>query len=332
MKNNSIEETSGSTLYQQIVSHLEQGIAKQKFKKGDKLPSINKLCLAFSVSRDSVLLAYQILKKRGIVYSILGKGYYVKSQFLTHQERYFLLFDELNAFKEDLYNSFLESTKHRAQVEIFFHHFNLKMFQKLIDDARGNYTHYIIMPSNLVGVSSFIKTLPAHEVYILDQTNPTLYEFSAIYQDFEKNMFEALNEGKYLLEKYQSMILIYPGLKEPEGMVKGFLKFVNQFGYQYEVLSTFDEMIDLNGKVFVLPNDRDLVKVVEQGKRQQLVLGKDYGVISYNDTPLKKIVENGITTISTDFFKMGKTLATITLDNIKGQFENEAKLIIRRSL
>ncbi|MFY8188133.1 MAG: GntR family transcriptional regulator [Flavobacterium sp.] len=332
MKDQMLYENNGSTLYQQIISYIEEGIAQQKFKRGDKLPSINKLCLAFSVSRDSVLLAYQILKKRGIVYSVLGKGYFVKSEFLSHQERYFLLFDELNAFKEDLYNSFLESINHRAQVEIFFHHFNLKMFQKLIDEARGNYTHYIIMPSNLVGVATFIKTLPKSDVYILDQTNQSLSEFSAIYQDFEKNMFDALCEGKHLLDKYQKLILIYPGFKEPEGMVTGFLKFVNEFNFENEILTTFEQTSISKGDVFVIPNDRDLVRVVEQGTKQQLVLGTDYGVISYNDTPLKKIVENGITTISTDFYMMGKTLAMITLNNESGQFENEARLIIRNSL
>ena len=35
-------------------------------------------------------------------------------------------------------------------------------------------------------------------------------------------------------------------------------------------------------------------------------VGKDVGVISYNETPLKKIILNGITTVSTDFMMMGK--------------------------
>jgi len=37
--------------------------------------------------------------------------------------------------------------------------------------------------------------------------------------------------------------------------------------------------------------------------------GIDTGVISYNDTPMKKYVKNGITVISTDFEMMGKTAA-----------------------
>jgi len=74
------------------------------------------------------------------------------------------------------------------------------------------------------------------------------------------------------------------------------------------------------------------VQVIEQAKRQQLVLGTDFGIISYNDIPLKKVVENGITTISTDFKAMGKTLAAMVLNSQKEQIENPSELIIRNSL
>lgn len=40
------------------------------------------------------------------------------------------------------------------------------------------------------------------------------------------------------------------------------------------------------GEVYIIPNDRDLVRVIEKGKRQDLKLGVDFGIISYNETPL----------------------------------------------
>jgi DNA-binding LacI/PurR family transcriptional regulator len=72
--------------------------------------------------------------------------------------------------------------------------------------------------------------------------------------------------------------------------------------------------------------------VIEKAKFQHLQLGYDYGIISYNETPLKKLVENGITTISTDFQAMGKTLAESILKNKKIQIENPSQLILRNSL
>ena len=86
------------------------------------------------------------------------------------------------------------------------------------------------------------------------------------------------------------------------------------------------------GEVYVIPSDRDLVQVIEKAKLQELKLGDDYGIVSYNETPLKKIVENGITTISTDFEAMGKILAQMILKGKKEKIENKSALINRNSL
>ena len=166
-----MDNNKGIPKYKQIIFLIEKTIEEGLVKKDEKLPSINKLCLEFSLSRDTVLQAYEDLKKRGIIYAILGKGYYVKSTEINIKHRIFLLFDELNSFKEDLYNSFLIHVGKGVQVDIYFHHFNSKVFQKLIDDNNGNYTKYIIMPTNLAGATIAIKTLQVNEVYILDQTN-----------------------------------------------------------------------------------------------------------------------------------------------------------------
>jgi DNA-binding LacI/PurR family transcriptional regulator len=115
-------------------------------------------------------------------------------------------------------------------------------------------------------------------------------------------------------------------------MKEGFLKFANDFNFDNEVIIEFKNRTIHKGEVFIIPNDRDLVSVIEQSKKQQLELGKDYGIISYNETPLKKVVENGITTISTDFEAMGKKVAQMILGGEKGKIENKCSLIIRNSL
>lgn len=332
MKLITIDSNSNQPKYKQIVFSIELAIAENRLSKNDKLPSVNKVSLEFSISRDTVLLAYDELKKRGIIYAILGKGYYVKSVEFSFEERYFLLFDELNVFKEDLYNSFLNTINGRAQVDIFFHHFNVEMFKKLVNESHGNYSKYIIMPTNLNDVASVIKTLPKNDVFILDQTNSELKDFPSVHQNFVKDIYEALVFGKDKLKNYEKLILIFPGFKEPLGMVEGFEKFCKEFAFSYQVVTSFDSKIIKKGEVYVIPNDRHLVEVVEQSKIQHIKLGVDFGIISYNDTPLKKVVENGITTISTDFIAMGKLLAEMVLSNEKKNIENSSQLILRSSL
>jgi DNA-binding transcriptional regulator YhcF (GntR family) len=332
MKIISIHPQSAVPKYKQIVLSVEMAIAENRLKRNDKLPSVNKVSLEFSISRDTVLLAYDELKKRGILYAILGKGYYVKSVEFSFEQRIFLLFDELNSFKEDIYTAFLETMENKAQIDIFFHHFNGEMFKKLINESNGNYSKYIIMPTNLVGAASVIKTLPKQDVYILDQTNTDLEEYPAVYQNFVTDMYTALVKAKTLLDQYQKMILIFPGFREPLGMKIGFENFCTDFSFPFEVLAEFENRSIEKGEVYVIPDDRDLVNVIEKSKVQKLQLGIDFGIISYNETPLKKVVGNGITTISTDFKQMGIILANMILENKKEQIENQNTLIIRNSL
>lgn len=55
--------------------------------------------------------------------------------------------------------------------------------------------------------------------------------------------------------------------------------------------------------------------------KKDLRIGEDVGVISYNETPLKKFILNGITTISTDFEKMGKMAAELIKNKNKQHVE-----------
>ncbi|MNX21649.1 putative HTH-type transcriptional regulator YydK [compost metagenome] len=328
----SIQSNLGLPKYKQIILSIEKAIEEGKLVKGDRLPSVNKVCLAFSLSRDTVLLGYDELKKRGIIYAIPGKGYYVKSVEIAIKQKIFLLFDELNIFKEDIYNSFLKNIGKNVQVDIFFHHFNSQVFQKLINDSNGNYTKYIIMPTNLTDIVNLIKTLPVNDVIILDQTNPDLRLYPAIYQNHEKDIFEGLLKAKSRLGKYKKLILIFPGFREPLGMKLGFEAFCAEYHFDSEIITEFTDCEITLGDLYIIPNDRDLVAVIENARNQNLKLGSDFGIISYNETPLKKVVANGISTISTHFEMMGKILAEMVIKGNNVQIENKSSLIMRNSL
>ena len=213
MKIIDVKNNQGIPKYKQIINSIEKMIGNGQLKMDQKLPSINKVCIEFSLSRDTVLLAYDNLKKRGIIYAILGKGYYIKSTEIKFKERIFLLFDELNSFKEDLYNSFLEHLGKEVEVDIYFHNFNIKVFEKLINDSNNNYTKYIIMPTNLVGAATIIKTLPVKNTYILDQTNKDLMTFPGVYQNHLSDIYNCLVKCQSRLIKYKKIILLFSEFK-----------------------------------------------------------------------------------------------------------------------
>lgn len=327
-----LQKKSGIPKYKQIVASIEDAIANGILKKGDILPSLNKIKNEHFLSRDTVLTAFNELKSRGIIYSVVGKGYYVSTVNINVQQKIFLLFDELNSFKEDLYNSFLQNLGDHIQVDIFFHHFNKKVFSKLINDNIGDYSSYVIMPANLQDSEEIIKNLPAEKVYILDQIHDNLKEYSAIYQNFEKDIFEGLSSILMKIVNYKKVILLFSEEKQPLGILKGFQLFCSQFNINSEVVKSIENRTPEEGEVYIVLDDKNLIRIIKKVKEKELILAKDIGVISVNDTMLKEIVEGGITTISTDFNLMGIRLSEMILNNEQVKVENPSRLILRKSI
>ncbi|MDX6746932.1 GntR family transcriptional regulator [Polaribacter sp. PL03] len=318
--------------YKQIVTSIEKAITDGLLKKGDKLPSLNTIKDKNSLSRDTVLTAFNELKNRGIINSVVGKGYYVYSEDVDVAKKIFLLFDELNSFKEDLYNSFLENLGDDNQVDIFFHHFNNEVFSKLIHDNLGNYSHYVIMPANLIGTKDVVQNLPKDKVYILDQVPEELSEYPAIYQNFEIDIYNGLLDGIKELKNYNKLILLFSDEKQPKGILKGFKKFCIENNIKNEIITSLNDRIPEKGEVYFVLDDKNLIRIIKKIKQENLVLAKEIGLISFNDTILKEVVADGITTISTNFNLMGKKLAHMILNNEDLRMANISNFIKRKSL
>lgn len=327
-----IDETAGVPKYRQIISSVYKAIEQGNLKKGDKIPSLNEICQSFDLSRDTVMVALNELKSRGIVISVPGKGYYIGSTDLEYEKRIFVLFDELNVFKEDLYNAFTNHLDNKTSVDIYFHHFNFNQFEKLVTEAAGKYSAYVIMPATFENTIQVIRHLPNDKVYILDREKADLKDYPVIYQDFEQDVVDALTDGKDLLKKYDKLVMHFPGGKEPEGRVDGFKRFCEGNKIEYEVIYSLSNRKVKKGEAYFVMSDRNLVRMVKKAADENLILGEDLGLVSFNDTVLKEVVAGGITTISTDFVQMGKTLANMVSDRSKMQLNNPSALIRRKSL
>lgn len=332
MKYIQIDDSLGVPKYRQIINSIYAAISSGTLKLGDKIPSLNQLCVDFDLSRDTVMVAFNELKAKGIVNSIPGKGYYINSIEINTDQKIFVLFDELNVFKEDLYTSFLNNLDEKSVVDIYFHHFNYKMFKELILGSAGKYTAYVIMPATFDDTADIIAKLPKEKVYILDRKKDDLVDYPVIYQDFEKDVYDGLKEGIELLKKYNKLVMVYSGGKEPEGRMLGFQRFCQEHGFKSEIIRNVLNKEMKNGEAYFIPSDRNLVHLVKKAAEKGLELGKDVGIVSFNDTVLKEVVAGGITTISTDFQLMGKHLARMIQDRSSEKIRNHSSLIKRKSL
>jgi DNA-binding LacI/PurR family transcriptional regulator len=66
----------------------------------------------------------------------------------------------------------------------------------------------------------------------------------------------------------------------------------------------------------------DLIIILDQILAQKLQIGVDIGLISYNETPIKRLIGQGISTISTDFKQLGISAAELVMSGDKVQIEN----------
>ena len=327
-----IDESAGIPKYRQIINSIFAAIEQGILKKGDKLASINQLCSAFSLSRDTVMQAFNELRSGGTVISVPGKGYYIDRTELKFGKQIFLLFDELNVFKEDLYTSFLKHLDDRTTVDIYFHHFNYQVYKELIKGAVGKYNAYILMPATFNNSIDIVRQLPSDKVFVLDRLKTDLADYPVIYQDFEQDVYEGMMAGKKLFCKYSKLIMVFPGGKEPAERVIGFNRFCWECGLESEIIRSVEKRMVQKGEAYLVVSDRNLVRIVKIVASMNLILGQDVGLVSFNDTMLKEVVAGGITTISTDFVEMGKGLSEMVLTHEKSKIRNPSKIIIRKSL
>ena len=82
-------------------------------------------------------------------------------------------------------------------------------------------------------------------------------------------------------------------------------------------------------KIFLMEDDR--VTLLEKIKNTKLNVGKDVGIISYNETPRKQFILDGVTTISADFKKLGAMAIEMILNDKRNHMPVPFKLTLRRS-
>jgi DNA-binding LacI/PurR family transcriptional regulator len=85
-------------------------------------------------------------------------------------------------------------------------------------------------------------------------------------------------------------------------------------------------------EAFVLISDDDLYRFIKISKSRCWKLGKDVGLVAYNDNPVKELLEDGITTISTNHDAIGRFAAQMILTNDFMRIKSPFEFIRRNSL
>ncbi len=332
-----VDEFSATPKYLQLINSILSAIEAGKIKKEDLMPSINELSFELEISRDTAEKGYRHLKQIGVLGSVPGKGYYIANAEFHQKLKIVLFFNKLSAHKKIIYDAFVQAIGENVAIDFYIYNNDFALFKKLLQNKQGDYTHYVIIPHFIEGgedAHEVINTIPKEKLVLLDKKVPGVEgEFTAVYENFEKDIYNALEEAKSCLEKYQTLKIIFPYKSYyPIEIVKGFKRFCQEYAFNYKVVNDISlEEIEA-GDAYINLMEPDLVTLIERIISLNLKVGQQVGVISYNETPLKKIILNGITTVSTDFHKMGEMAAQLILGSARRHVEVPFYLTQRNSL
>lgn len=327
-----IDTSLTTPVYKQIVYSISRNIDKGILNKDDMLPSVNQIASEFSLARGSVFNAYNDLRSSGIIDSIPGKGYFVLSTETRQKKKIFLLFSTFTPYKETLYNALLSHLPESCSLDIYFHHHSIRMFEALIREQAAYYNTFIIMPEVNENTTAILSKLDHKHTFLLDVGWKEYKDiYPGVYQNFEKDIYSILQDSERLVRKYKRLFLVFPEGSRTMDIVSGFQQFARRKIIPTEVRETVWPNEIRKGDAFIVLDDNHLVDILQASRGKNWQVGKDIGILSYNETNLKSVVGNGITTITTDFAGMGKAMAAMIAGGKREVIENPFILIDRKS-
>ncbi len=330
-----INEEDKVTKVQQIANQMIQDIEKGILKRNAQVASINEFSRAHHVARETVEKAYKILRKDGYLVSVPGKGNFVEKG-PGSMVKILMILNKMSPYKKEVYEAFIEELGDRAQVHLEIHHYNPKIFRDIIHDNQGKYHYYVIMPHFYSGTDEneyldVLKSISPNELVILDKEINLKGAFISVFQDFEMDIFEAMDKNAGLFAKYKSISVIFPeNNHHPFEITSGVKKFCDHFEKDFDVLSDINQVEISKGKCFITLTEIDLATLIKKLRATNFIQGIDVGIVSFNETVFKELLE--ITVVSTDFSAMGKRAAKMIIDKKFKQVRNSFNFIKRASL
>lgn len=310
-------------IYKQLVEQFEESIRSGKLKPGEQVPSMNHFSMQMGISKETVKKAYGILSEKGLLVPKQGKGFYVAESYLDSKPKVLVLFDKLSIYKEVLYNSLAEELGEHADLTILTHNQNIELFTYYLDTYLDKFDYYVISPHFPLDKASqqaavkLISRVPNRKLIMVDHWMQNYQgNYGAVYQDFENDVYEGLKQGLDKLKTTSCLkVVTLPSSLYGSMVTRGVDRFVQEFNIPVSYSDSVVDEILPNETYLILSSQLDsgLAAFARKIKEQNLEVGKDVFVISYNEFDLNEVVLNGLTTISTDFKQMGRTAAQMII-------------------
>lgn len=316
-----------------IAEGILDAISHKVLAQGDPLPSVNRMMQRLGVARMTVVKALNILKERGIIVAEDKIGFFIKDTNVKRELKVFLFLNGFYSYHEAIYDSIIEGISGQdITIDLYFHHCSPGIFKTIINEHMGSYGLYVISGFDDPLVRSVLSKIPSNKLLQIIR-EPVLEGVSSIIQDFYSGLKESLKMLKEQLVKYQKFVLVFPQRKgHPEKIKAAFTEFCSETGIKYQIEKKVTRELISKGTAFWVIEDNDLISLIKIGEEMNLKLGQDLGILSYNETPMKEIIRNGITVVSVDFVKLGQSISRFIANPRPTTEIYFPEMIIRNSL
>lgn len=319
--------------HEQLVQGIMETIEAGDLKIGDQLPSINAMVSELGFARKTIVKAYGELKDRGLVESKKLKGYFIISHETKMTLKVALLLFAFKNFQEEFYNTFRKELGKRFQIDVFFHHNNVSVFDTIFNNISGKYGMYIVAPIPDLSIRPLLLSIEPSKLLIIDRYFSLPETYSYISQVFEDSMYSRLVELLPKIRSYKKIILIASeDSYYPKGTLVAFQRFLSDFQVDGAIQDSYVRGSLKKRFLYFFIGDNSLWEVLKDCRSNEYIVGNDVGILSCDDHIVKEIVFGGITTISTDFKAMAVKAANYVKDPILTQEILPIDLITRNSL
>lgn len=349
-----MKKTKQSIIKEYILDQMKNG----DLKKGDRIPSENKLAEYFSVSRQTVRKALYDLEKEGYLLTRRGSGTYVKSvkkdkenigiltQSLTDYIFPFIVMGAEEVLKHTKYKSFIGNAKNDPHVE-------KETLERWLDlGLKGMIVDPVVSATKQANKNLLEEISEQIPTVIINSDLAIPHAGTLVLNDYECGSLAA---SKFIELGHKKVSVIYKAVhKAAEERANGFIDKVKEFKkiMLYELpfhgQETSDEVFNLILSLLNFPKDNaptaifcsnDLVamQVIIAAKKLRLEIPKDISLIGFDDADFAQALE--ISTFRHPKQQFGEKAAQMLLkmieDNNNGKSEKvveKAEFIERNSL
>ncbi|TCC87937.1 GntR family transcriptional regulator [Pedobacter frigiditerrae] len=324
---------SSFSKHEQLIQGIINALNQKIIARGDILPSVNEMIRELGFAKETIGKAYKELIARGIVESKNRKGYFVATDDTEQHLKVCLLIYAFDTFQETFYQNFRNHLGPNVQVDVFFHHNNLTVFESIINSNKGQYGMYVIAPIDSPEAINILEKLPMDKFLMVDRYVEMKEPYSYIVQEFRQSSYNAFVKLAPRIKEFSEFVFFFrPNSAEPNDILISFEQFIKDYKINGVIKSEYHSGSIAPDKVYFTIHNLELWEILKDTKVRGLKVGHDLGILSHNDDNVKEIIFDGITTFSVDFAEMGIRAAEFVLTKVPVKHVMENKLIQRNSL